>query len=154
LLACTGSDVPDRKGSDAFLDPPFMFGFIPSQHFFLLCNSVCVLSRLQHLTKSKANMSTAWVMAQLAHSECGQACLITRAPLGLCFILSTSHMCFLRLASCFVLRMSLRQSPPIGHVPTQLCFFERQANFRMKEFHGVGAPASDDLFWARVFRAI
>ena len=38
--------------------------------------------------------------------------------------------------------------------PDTVVFFQRQANFRMKEFPLVGAPASDDLFWAQVFRGI
>lgn len=129
MLACTGSDVPYRKWSDLFSGPPFMFGFIPTEHLFLYCNYVYVFSRIKHRTKSKANMTAARVTAQLAHSEFGQASLITRAPLGLCFILSISHMCFLRLASCFVLRMSLWQSPPIGHAPAQLCFSRNRRCF-------------------------
>ena len=102
MLACTGSDVPYRKWSDLFSDPPFMFGFTPSEHLFLYFNNVYVFSRIKHRTKSKANMTAARVTAHL-HTPNSNKHLSSRELPWVCVSFFPSATCAFfdwRVASC------------------------------------------------------
>ena len=68
MLACTGSDVPYRKWSDLFSDPPFMFGFIPSEHLFLYFNnSESINHILPHLKSIKTMMQILIILLKILY---------------------------------------------------------------------------------------